>query len=87
MIKLSIILKSTLGTLRDLPMNSPNSAENRTLSPQDNNLDIPVIILVITASKTGQKRPKQLTGLPVEVYIFSIKNKINPQIIRTGKGK
>ena len=52
-------------------MNSYNSAENRNLPLQDDKVEIPAIELVITAPQTGHQRPKQLLGLPVEVYILT----------------
>ena len=49
------------GTLKDLPMKSSSSDENFTLPPpQDNEVYIPGVGLVIKASDTGQKTSNQL---------------------------
>ena len=63
-------------------MNSFNSDYNWTLSPQDKNVDIPAIVLVLTVSEIGRQKPTQLPGPPAQLYIFHFKK---TQIIRTGK--
>ena len=83
-IRSPIILKPPLGTLKDLPTNSSNSGDNQYLTPQEENIFIPDIGLVVTVTDTGKYIPKQLLDPPVEVYIFPFKKR-NPQINRTGK--
>ena len=42
--------------------------------PKDNNIGISGIGFVVTASETGQKSPKHLTPLHVEVFTTTVSN-------------
>ena len=55
-------------------MGSSNSAENLTLSPQYNEVEIPGIGLVVTASKTGEQSMDQKSGPPRQILNTIVSN-------------
>ena len=61
-------------TLKELSMDYSNSDDNQTLYTQYNEVDIPGVILVVTASDTGQQRPNQILGYPAEVFTTTVSN-------------
>ena len=60
-------------TFKDLTMNSSNSAEHRTLSSHDDEVDIPVVTEVVGASESDEQIPNQPPP-PVEVFTNMVSN-------------
>ena len=65
-------------------MNSSKSADNWTLPPQDDGVDIPGVGLVVAASKTGEQRPNQLPAPPpAEVFTTTVSNILEWSVAET----
>ena len=57
-----------LSTVKYLTMKTSNSAGDRTLTSQDDELDIPVVVYVVKASETGKHSPNMPLRLPVDIF-------------------
>ena len=65
---------TNFSTFKSLNMNSSNTAEDRTLTSHDYELDIPVVAEVVGAFKTDEQIPNQLPAPLVEVFTTTLSN-------------